>query len=56
MFRGGGSVTQRTPEIGVRMAVGATRMEVVRMILKRRVQVTAAGVAVESPIPAGLED
>lgn len=48
-------VAQRTREIGVRMALGATRMEVVHMILKRGVQVTAAGVARGIAIAAGLE-
>ena len=40
------SVTQRSREIGVRMAVGATRAHIVRLILSQAAQFTAAGLAV----------
>jgi putative ABC transport system permease protein len=40
------AVAQRTHEIGVRMTLGASRSEVVRMVLKSGFQLTAIGVAV----------
>jgi putative ABC transport system permease protein len=40
------SVSQRTQEIGVRMALGADRGVVLKMILKQGLVLTSAGIAV----------
>jgi putative ABC transport system permease protein len=48
------SVTQRTQEIGVRMALGAQRKEVVRMVVRQALGITLAGTAVGLIAAVGL--
>lgn len=47
-------VTQRTGEIGIRLALGAGRIEVVWMILRESLVMTAIGVAVGMPAALAL--
>jgi len=44
------SITQRTREIGVRMALGASRGAVVQMVLREVLLITGSGVAVAIPL------
>jgi ABC-type antimicrobial peptide transport system permease subunit len=41
-----GSVTERTREIGVRLALGAQRSDVIRLILRQGVTLTLGGVGI----------
>ena len=48
------AVAQRTPEIGVRMALGAKPVDVTRMILVRGMALTAVGLLAGGALAAGL--
>ena len=40
------SVTRRTPEIGIRMALGANRGQIFRMVIKQAIQMAGAGLSI----------
>ncbi len=48
------TVGQRTHEIGVRLAIGASRGDVVRLVLRQTVMLTAAGLVIGVAAAAGL--
>jgi putative ABC transport system permease protein len=50
----GYAVTQRTHEIGIRMALGARRGEVVRMVVRQGMAMASAGIAVGAAAALGL--
>jgi ABC-type antimicrobial peptide transport system permease subunit len=47
------AVSQRTPEIGIRLALGAERGAVLRMMLRQALRPVAAGVAMAVPLALG---
>jgi predicted permease len=47
-------VTRRIHEIGIRIALGAARGEVVRMVLRETLMVSVAGLAIGAPLAVGL--
>ena len=47
------TVTERTTEIGIRLALGAERGEVLRMMLRQALRPVAAGIAVAVPLSLG---
>lgn len=42
-------VTQRTPEIGLRLAMGAARLEVVRMVIGQAIRMALIGIVIGGP-------
>jgi ABC-type antimicrobial peptide transport system permease subunit len=48
------SVTRRTRELGIRMALGAQRQQVLRMVMKEVLLLTAIGMGVALPVAVGL--
>jgi putative ABC transport system permease protein len=48
------SVAQRTREIGIRMALGAQRGEIVRMVVRQGMRLALAGIAIGSLAALGL--
>ena len=48
------TVTDRTPELGIRMALGASRRVVLRMVLNKALSLTALGIAIGSVLGFAL--
>jgi predicted permease len=47
------SVSRRTQEIGVRMALGARRLDVIRMVMRESLLLVGAGIAIGVPVALG---
>jgi ABC-type antimicrobial peptide transport system permease subunit len=47
-------VAQRTPEIGIRMALGARRSDVLRLVIGRGLKLTLIGIAIGNAAALGL--
>ena len=48
------TVSRRTREIGIRVALGAGRLSLLRMVMREVVVVTATGVAIAIPVAIAL--
>jgi ABC-type antimicrobial peptide transport system permease subunit len=49
-------VSQRAREVGIRVALGATRREIVRLIDGRRAPLIGGGIMLERPAPSRYSD
>jgi len=49
------TVARRTNEIGIRMAIGANRIDVIRLVLREALLMVVAGLGIGTPISIGAE-